>query len=114
MTSRGEGLSKTGGADAGPRQTRLRPERGALHEREFADVLKVHGAALDLSSIDAIQGRENDVVALSLVRTAGRLGFSDDARRINVALTRARCGLIVIGHGDTLRTSPVWSEGVRE
>ena len=58
------------------------------------------------------QGREADVVVISTVRS-GRLGFADDPRRINVALTRARHGLVLIGHAPTLGKGKCWGEWVR-
>ena len=53
----------------------------------------------------AYQGRERDVIIFSAVRSnrQGRIGFLTDWRRMNVALTRAKSGLIVIGDGETLR-----------
>ncbi len=57
-----------------------------------------------MDTVDAFQGREKDVVLLSLVRSnvEQRLGFLEDLRRINVALTRARRHLFVVGDSATL------------
>ena len=62
---------------------------------------------LELATVDSFQGREKDVVILSLVRSnaSGELGFLLDERRMNVALTRARRGLIVLGDPATLGRS---------
>jgi superfamily I DNA and/or RNA helicase len=58
-------------------------------------------------SVDAVQGRESDLALLSLTRsnTQGRLGFlgADYWRRINVALSRARFGLAIIGDAGFIR-----------
>ena len=64
-------------------------------------------------TIDSFQGREADVVIFSTVRcnTYGELGFTNDKRRINVLLTRARHGLIGIGCEKTLSAgSEIWKE----
>ena len=55
-------------------------------------------------------GQEREVIIVSAVRSneEGRIGFLADVRRLNVALTRARRGLIVIGSRTTLNSNPVW------
>ena len=60
---------------------------------------------VEVPNIDAFQGREKEVVVLSLVRSnrEHELGFVDDIRRVNVGLTRAKRGLVVIGDKDTLK-----------
>jgi superfamily I DNA and/or RNA helicase len=59
---------------------------------------------LEIGSIDGFQGRENEAVIISLVRSngEGEIGFLADTRRMNVALTRARRKLIVIGDSATI------------
>ncbi len=59
---------------------------------------------LEIDTVDGFQGREKEAVVISLVRsnTTGELGFLADTRRMNVALTRARRKLIVIGDSSTL------------
>ena len=60
---------------------------------------------VEAANIDAFLGREHEVIVLSFVRSNSgvRLGHVDDGRRLNVALTRARRGLIIIGDKDTLK-----------
>jgi len=70
---------------------------------------RYHG--LEIKTVDGYQGREKDVIVLSSVRAneAGEMGFLTDRRRLNVAITRARRGLIVLGHPRTLRNDSSWA-----
>ena len=65
---------------------------------------------VEIASIDGFQGRENDVVIISLVRSNSRkeVGFLADVRRMNVALTRAQRKLIVIGESATITGYPFY------
>ena len=59
---------------------------------------------LTIDTIDGFQGQERDVVFISLVRSNddGKIGFLSDLRRMNVAITRARMKVVVIGNAATL------------
>src|SRR5204863_9512743 len=74
----------------------------AAQVRLLRERLAVPG--LEIDSVDGFQGREKEAVVLSLVRSnrEGEVGFLADVRRINVALTRARRKLIIIGDSATL------------
>ncbi len=63
-----------------------------------------------MRSIDAWQGREKEYIIFSAVRSnkGGNVGFLENERRVNVALTRAKHGLIIIGNIHTLREDPSW------
>jgi superfamily I DNA and/or RNA helicase len=65
-----------------------------------------------VDSIDGFQGQEKDIVYLSLVRSnpQGELGFLKDYRRLNVALTRAKRKLIIIGDSATLGADPLYEK----
>ncbi|GLC67816.1 hypothetical protein PLESTF_000610500 [Pleodorina starrii] len=63
------------------------------------------GPPLEVSSVDGYQGREKEVMVFSTVRAnpSASLGFLEDWRRLNVAITRPRRALILVGNADTLR-----------
>ena len=67
-------------------------------------------AGLEIDTVDGFQGREKDAVIVSLVRSndRGELGFLTEVRRMNVALTRARKKLVVIGDGALLARHPYY------
>jgi superfamily I DNA and/or RNA helicase len=67
-------------------------------------------AGLEIDTVDGFQGREKEAVVISLVRsnTTGEIGFLGDIRRMNVALTRARRKLIIIGDSATIAGHPFY------
>ena len=69
------------------------------------------GAEVEIGSIDGMQGREQEAVIISLVRSNqdGTIGFLADTRRMNVALTRARRKLIIIGDSATIGGEPFYA-----
>ena len=74
----------------------------AAQVRVLRERLPLH--ALEIDSVDGFQGREKEAIVISLVRSnpQAEIGFLGDVRRMNVALTRARRKLIVIGDSATL------------
>jgi superfamily I DNA and/or RNA helicase len=59
------------------------------------------------STVDAFQGAEKEVIILTCART-GSLGFIDSSHRLNVAITRARRHLIIIGSSQVLEKTETW------
>ncbi|KAF9962222.1 DEAD-box type RNA helicase [Mortierella alpina] len=72
--------------------------------------------AVDFNTVDGFQGQEKDIIIFSCVRASqsGSVGFLADIRRMNVALTRARQSLFILGHADTLRREEIWGDLVRD
>lgn len=60
--------------------------------------------SITVNTVDGFQGQERDIIMISMVRSNehGQIGFLNDLRRMNVAMTRARMKLIIIGNSDTL------------
>lgn len=75
-----------------------------------APELKPHLDKIAVNTIDSFQGQERDVVYISMTRsnTEGQIGFLADIRRMNVAMTRARKKLVVIGDSATLSVLPFY------
>lgn len=64
-----------------------------------------------VSTVDAFQGRERDLIFLSCVRTGGpdkSVGFVADSNRLNVSITRAKYCCCIVGNAKTLGSEPVW------
>lgn len=68
----------------------------------------VDDGAILVSTVDAFQGGERDIILISCARTS-TVGFTDNAERLNVALTRARHHLIIIGNAVALQVSKTWA-----
>jgi superfamily I DNA and/or RNA helicase len=81
----------------------------AAQVRLLRERLAVPG--LEIDSVDGFQGREKEAVVISLVRSnaEGEIGFLADVRRMNVALTRARRKLVVVGDSATLAADPFYT-----
>ena len=67
--------------------------------------------AIEVASVDAFQGREKDFILVTCVRSSETqgIGFLSDPRRLNVALTRARLGIVVMGNPRVLSKNPLWA-----
>jgi superfamily I DNA and/or RNA helicase len=74
--------------------------------------LQALGNKLSINTIDSFQGQERDVVYISMTRSNAEntIGFLSDVRRMNVAMTRARKKLVVIGDSATLSQLPFYAD----
>ena len=75
-------------------------------------MLATYESIIDINTVDGFQGQERDIIYISLVRSnsKGEIGFLKDIRRINVALTRARKKLVVIGDSATVGKYPFYAD----
>ncbi|GLT44917.1 hypothetical protein SLA2020_187900 [Shorea laevis] len=80
-------------------------------QREFESLLKSEeGKDIYINTVDAFQGQERDVIIMSCVRASNHgVGFVADIRRMNVALTRAKRALWVMGNANALMQSDDWA-----
>ncbi|MEQ9593666.1 MAG: AAA domain-containing protein [Cyclobacteriaceae bacterium] len=84
-----------------------------LHQlAEQSHLLNEINHLVSINTVDAFQGQERDTIAISFVRSneKGEVGFLSDIRRTNVAMTRAKKKLIMIGDSATLSTHPFYTE----
>ena len=74
--------------------------------------LLAYGDKIAVNTIDSFQGQERDIVYISMTRSnpENRIGFLSDIRRMNVAMTRARKKLVVIGDSGTLARLPFYAD----
>ncbi|KAL4475502.1 hypothetical protein ABPG72_013326 [Tetrahymena utriculariae] len=94
-------------------QTRL------INDLVRKQIPKSYHKFIQVNTVDSFQGQEKDIIIFTTVRVNSKqewrenmIGFLQDERRMNVALTRAKYCLIVLGHADTLNSNPVWGSFV--
>ncbi|VDM24474.1 unnamed protein product [Toxocara canis] len=78
--------------------------QGALHSKLYME--------MEVANVDAFQGREKDIIIVTCVRSNEHqgIGFLNDSRRLNVALTRAKYGVIIVGNAKILSRHPLWNQ----
>ena len=83
----------------------------------YADQVKIiqENTPIEVKTVDGFQGREKEIIIISTVRSNdnGNIGFLSDLRRLNVAITRAKRKLIIIGNIDTLITNPTYERLIK-
>ena len=103
-------------ADQFPTVAIISPYREQVYtlkeQLEHAPELKPYAHKIAVNTIDSFQGQERDIVYISLARsnTDGIIGFLADTRRMNVAMTRARKKLVMIGDSATLSRLPFYAD----
>jgi len=97
-----------------PSMAIISPYRNQVHLLqqllEHSAVLRRHSDRISVNTIDSFQGQERDIVYIGMTRsnTDNKIGFLSDIRRMNVAMTRARKKLVVIGDSATLSRLPFY------
>ncbi len=101
-------------ADDFPTIAVISPYKQQIHllkeQWQHSPALHVYGDKISVNTIDSFQGQERDIVYISMTRSnaSGAIGFLSDIRRMNVAMTRARKKLVVIGDSATLSQLPFY------
>lgn len=92
-----------------PYKAQVQYLRGRIKESSF---LRPFRSLITVNTVDGFQGQERDVIFISLVRANedGQIGFLNDLRRMNVAITRARMKLIILGDASTLTKHPFYKK----
>ena len=90
-----------------PYRAQVQLLRRLIRKREF---FKPFRSLISVNTVDGFQGQERDIIVISLVRNndEGQIGFLRDLRRMNVAITRARMKLIILGDRSTLCRHPFY------
>jgi len=92
-----------------PYRAQVQYLRRLIQKKEY---FKPYRRLISVNTVDGFQGQERDVILISLVRAnnEGQIGFLRDLRRMNVAITRARMKLIILGDSDTMGKHPFYKK----
>jgi superfamily I DNA and/or RNA helicase len=92
-----------------PYRAQVQYLRSQLKKKEF---FKPYRHLISVNTVDGFQGQERDIILISLVRAndEGQIGFLRDLRRMNVAITRARMKLIILGDASTMTRHPFYKK----
>ena len=90
-----------------PYRAQVQYLRRLFKKKEF---FKPYRSLISVNTVDGFQGQERDIILISLVRAndEGQIGFLRDLRRMNVAITRARMKLIILGDASTMTRHPFY------
>lgn len=92
-----------------PYRAQVQLLRRLIKKKEF---FKPYRGLISVNTVDGFQGQERDIIVISLVRANadGQIGFLSDLRRMNVAITRARMKLIILGDVQTMTRHPFYKK----
>ena len=90
-----------------PYRAQVQLLRKMIRQKEF---FRPYRRLISVNTVDGFQGQERDIILISLVRSndGGEIGFLRDLRRMNVAITRARMKLIILGNAATMTSHPFY------
>ena len=92
-----------------PYRAQVQLLRKMMRQREY---FRPYRRMITVNTVDGFQGQERDIILISLVRSndGGDIGFLRDLRRMNVAITRARMKLIILGSAQTMTSHPFYKK----
>ena len=85
--------------------------------KEITKSISKQTEKIEVKSVDGFQGKEKEIIIISCVRSkskTGTIGFLSNSKRINVAITRAKKALYIVGDVDSLKRNPTWNKLIQD